>query len=159
MDGGLDDPLMRMHRWEALRQRLASSAAGRLGPVVDEVVEAIATVLHRHAPVTVTVTVEGAETSASVQLLWQNGQLMVVRHEPSAPQAANGPAARPAATGPAVRPAANGPAAATGPAVRTGESSEETAARLAELIRRDPSLLEGRDDWGGPRAGGYGVSD
>ena len=150
MDVGLDDPLMRMHRWEAHRQRLASSAAGRLGPVVDVVVEAIATVLHRHAPVTVTVTVEGAETSASVQLLWQNGQLMVVRHEPSAPQAANGPA---------VRPAANGPAAATGPAVRTGESSEETAARLAELIRRDPSLLEGRDDWGGPRAGGYGVSD
>src|SRR5437764_12698792 len=82
MDGGLDDPLVRMHRWDALRQRLANSAAGRLEPVVDEVIEAIASVLHRHGPVTVTVTFDGAETRTSVQLSWHEGQLVVARSAP-----------------------------------------------------------------------------
>src|SRR5438034_11507276 len=133
MDGGLDDPLVRMHRWEALRQRLANSAAGRLGPVVDDVVEAIATVLHRHGPVTGSFTVEGSEAQVTAQLWWQDGELVVVRSEPRAV-----------------------PGAA---ATRAGESSEETAARLAELIRRDPSLLDGRDNWGAPPSGRSGVSD
>jgi hypothetical protein len=154
MDGGLDDPLVRMHRWDALRQRLANSAAGRLGPVVDEVVEAIATVLYRHGPVTVTVTVEGIEARTTVQLGWQDGQLMVTRHEGPQPAASRPPANGPPANGPP----ANGPPA-NGPPVQPGESSEEIAARLAELIRRDPSLLEGRDNWGAPRPGGHGVSD
>jgi hypothetical protein len=133
MDGGLDDPLVRMHRWDALRQRLANSAAGRMGPVVDEVVEAIATVLHRHGPLTVSVTVEGAEAQVTAQLSWRDGQLVVTRSEPHAV-----------------------PGAA---ALRAGETSEETAARLAELIRRDPSLLEGRENWGAPPSGRSGVSD
>jgi hypothetical protein len=128
MDGGLDDPLVRMHRWDALRQRLANSAAGRLGPVVDEVVEAIAAVLHRHGQVTVTVIVEGGETRTTAQLGWHDGQLVLTRTEPQA-------------------------VAASG-AGRPGETSEETATRLAELIRRDPSLLDGRDQRGGPRPGG-----
>jgi len=124
MDGGLDDPLVRMHRWDALRQRLANSAAGRLGSVVDEVVEAIATVLHRHGEVAVSVTVEGGEAQITAQLSWQDGQLVVVRSEPQAVPGAAPP--------------------------RAAETSDETAARLAELIRRDPSLLDGRDNWGGP---------
>ena len=127
MDGGLDDPLVRMHRWDALRQRLANSAAGRLGSVVDEVVEAIATVLHRHGPVTVSVTVEGGEAQVTAELSWQDGELVVARSEPHRVPAAAAPHAE--------------------------ETSEETAARLAELIRRDPSLLDGRDNWGAPPSG------
>jgi hypothetical protein len=123
MDGGLDDPLVRMHRWDALRQRLANSTAGRLEPVVDEVVEAIAAILQRHGPLTVTVTVEGAETRASAQLGWHDGRLTVARSEPHS--TANEPGSAPPA-----------------------ETSEETAARLADLIRRDPSLLDGRERWG-----------
>src|SRR5712691_5543926 len=65
MDGGLDDPLVRMHRWDALRQRLANSTAGRLDPVVDEVVEAVAAVLQRNGPLTVTVTVDGVVARVS----------------------------------------------------------------------------------------------
>jgi hypothetical protein len=130
MDGGLDDPLVRMHRWDALRQRLANSAAGRLGPVVDEVIEAVATVLHRHAPVTVTLIVEGSEARTTAQLAWHEGQLVVARTEPQ-PLAASGTGAG---------------------AGQPAETSEETAARLADLIRQDPSLLDGRDQWGGPRA-------
>ena len=52
MDGGLDDPLVRMHRWDALRQRLANSTAGRLDPVVDEAVEALIAVLQRYPALT-----------------------------------------------------------------------------------------------------------
>jgi len=124
MDGGLDDPLVRMHRWDALRQRLANSTAGRLEPVVDEVVEAIAAVLQRHGPLTVTVTVEGAEARASAQLGWHDSRLTVARSESQSTVAEPDTAPPP-------------------------ETSEETAARLAELIRRDPSLLDGRERWGG----------
>jgi hypothetical protein len=122
MDGGLDDPLVRMHRWDALRQRLANSSAGRLEPVVDEVVEAIAAVLQRHGPLTVTVTVEGTEARSSAQLGWHDGRLTVARSE-APPVSGNGPEPLP-------------------------ETSEETASRLADLIRRDPSLLDGRERWG-----------
>jgi hypothetical protein len=124
MDGGLDDPLVRMHRWDALRQRLANSTAGRLEPVVDEVVEAVAAVLQRHGSLTVTVTVEGAEARASAQLGWHEGRLTVARSESQSIAPETGTAPPP-------------------------ETSEETAARLAELIRRDPSLLDGRERWGG----------
>lgn len=119
MDGGLDDPLVRMHRWDALRQRLANSSTGRLEPVIDEVIEAIAAVLQRHGPLTVTVTVEGAEARSSAQLGWHDGRLTVARSE-APPASGNGPEPLP-------------------------ETSEETAARLADLIRRDPSLLDGRE--------------
>ncbi len=135
MDGGLDDPLVRMHRWDALRQRLASSAAGRLEPVVDEVIEAIATVLHRHGQVEVTVTVENAEARMTAQLGWREGQLVASRSEPQ-PQ----PQPQPPPPGPVPN--------------RIAETSDETAARLAELIRRDPSLLDGRDQRGDGHPGG-----
>ncbi|OLE26708.1 MAG: hypothetical protein AUG44_12155 [Actinobacteria bacterium 13_1_20CM_3_71_11] len=123
MDGGLDDPLVRMHRWDALRQRLANSTAGRLDPVVDEAVEALIVILQRHPSLTFTVTVEGNGARASAQLGWQDGRLTVARSE----------------------------AQATAPVSATEgeETSAETAARLAELIRRDPSLLDGRERWNG----------
>jgi hypothetical protein len=141
MDGGLDDPLVRMHRWDALRQRLANSTAGRLEPVVDEVIEAIAAVLQRHGTLTVTVTVEGAETRVSAQLGWHDGRLTVARSEPESTAGGNGTAAVTATA------AVTGIAAVTATAPPV-ETSEQTAARLAELIRRDPSLLDGRERWG-----------
>ncbi|OLB80825.1 MAG: hypothetical protein AUI14_05345 [Actinobacteria bacterium 13_2_20CM_2_71_6] len=126
MGGGLDDALARMARWDALRQRLANAAAGRVEPAVNEVIEAIGAVLQRHGPLTVTVSVEGVETVTTAQLVWRDGQLTVARSEPQAvPEAARPPA----------------------------ETSDQTAARLAELIRRDPSLLDGRDDLPGAAPG------
>ena len=121
MDGGLDDPLVRMHRWDALRQRLAHSTAGRLDPVVDEAVEALIAILQRHPSLTFTLTVEGNEARASAQLSWQDGRLALTRSD----------------------------AQATVGATEPQETSAETAARLAELIRRDPSLLDGRERWNG----------
>src|SRR2546423_12792371 len=116
MDGGLDARLVRMPRWAALRQRLANSAAGRLEPVVDEVIEAIASVLHRHGPVTVTVTFDGAETRTSVQLSWHEGQLVVARSEPQ-PQPQPQPQPLPADSGPApVSPPRPAPTPAPAPA-------------------------------------------
>jgi hypothetical protein len=121
MDGGLDDPLVRMHRWDALRQRLAHSTAGRLDPVVDEAVEALIAILQRHPSLTFTVTVEGNEARASAQLSWQDGRLLLTRSD----------------------------AQATVHATEPEETSAETAARLADLIRQDPSLLDGRERWNG----------
>jgi hypothetical protein len=154
MDGGLDDPLVRMHRWDALRQRLAHSTAGRLEPVVDELVEAVAAVLQRHGPLTVTVTLEGAETRASAQVDWHDGRLTVARSEPEStesqyaePQYAESQYAEPHYAPPQyAEPQFAAPETGTAP---PPETSEETAARLAELIRRDPSLLDGRERWGG----------
>jgi hypothetical protein len=122
MDGGLDDPLVRMHRWDALRQRLAHSTAGRLDPVVDEAVEALIAILQRHPSLTFTVTVEGNEARASARLGWQDGRLVLTRSDAQATVDATEP---------------------------HEETSAETAARLAELIRRDPSLLDGRERWNG----------
>ena len=131
MDGGLDDPLVRMHRWDALRQRLANSSAGRLEPVVDEAVDALVALVQRHPSLTFTVTVEGTEARASAQLGWQDGRLTLTRSD--ARSTANS------------TPAGNSVDGSAAPV----ETSEETAARLAELIRRDPSLLDGRDRWNG----------
>jgi hypothetical protein len=79
MSGGLDDALARMDRWEALRQRLAGSEGDRGEPVVDEVLEAIGTVLRRHGPRTVTVAVEGPDRVTTARLDWRDGHLTVER--------------------------------------------------------------------------------
>src|SRR5690348_1786458 len=128
MDGGLDDPLARMHRWEALRQKLAVSRGTRLEPVVDEVVDALAELVRRHGGLTLTVVVEDARAQAAVRLAWEDGRLVVNRVDPSAVAE---------------------PAEAEAPAGSAGGStpSPDTAARLAELIRRDPWVLEDRNPW------------
>ena len=114
MSGGLDDALARMDRWEALRLRMAGPTADQEDPVVAEVVEAVGAVLRRHGPVIVTVTVEGVgHAGKTVRIGWQDGRLTVEREAP----------------------------AGTAPQHRDSETTDQTAARLAELIRRDPSLL------------------
>ena len=96
----LDESLERMARWEALRQRMAGQH--RDDTVVDELIEAVGTVLQRHGPLAVTVTVEAGAEPATVRLDWRDGQLSVAR---------------------------------------VGAQPPRTAAALAELIRKDPSLL------------------
>lgn len=106
MSGGIDEALERMRRWEALRLRMAGP--GRGDPVVEELVEAVGSVLHRHGEVTVTLAVEGTAEPVTLRLAWAEGRVVVT------PVAVEQPAA---------------------------ESTEQTAARLAELIRKDPSVL------------------
>jgi hypothetical protein len=106
--GGLDEALERMRRWEALRRRMAGP--GRGAPVVEELIEAIGPVLHRHGEVTVTLAVEGTDEPVELRLRWADGRLSVT----------------PVVT------VAEPPAQ---------ETTEQTAARLAELIRKDPSVL------------------
>jgi hypothetical protein len=55
----------------------------------------------------------------SAQVGWRDGQLVAARTEP---QSVPGPTA-----------------------AHPGEPPDETAARLAELIRRNPTLLDGRE--------------
>jgi hypothetical protein len=100
--------------------RVAGAAAGQEDRVVAEVVEAVGSVLSRHGPGTVTVTVEGAGGAGTARIGWQDGRLIVEREaltdEREAP-------------------------ASTAPKRPVSETTDQAAARLAELIRRDPSLL------------------
>jgi hypothetical protein len=141
MDGSLDDPLARMHRWEALRQKLAVRRGTRLEPVVEEVVEAL-TELVRRRGVTVTVIVEDAQAQAGVRLAGQDGRVAVGRIDPSEPAEA-GPDAGDHAGNHGPDQAGNHGGTRAGGA----PPSSDTAARLAELIRRDPWLLDDRDRW------------
>jgi hypothetical protein len=106
----LDEGLERMRRWEALRRRMAGPGRGE--PVVEELIEAIGAVLHRHGEVTVTLSVEGTAEPVTLRLHWQDGHLQV--------------------------------ASEVSPAEPVPETPEQTAARLAELIRQDPSVLRPR---------------
>jgi hypothetical protein len=206
MSGGLDDALARMDRWEALRQRIAGPALDRTEPVVDEIIEAIGTVLRRHAPHTITVTIEAADHTTSARIGWHDGRLTVEPGvapvsdgrpggEPSASQAGQAGAGQ-AGTGRFASSGDDGrlngepsagrgddswqsgePSAGRGGDGRLGEGGltidrftgpdadgrfsidrsgsrggtrpsepetlDQTAARLAELIRQDPSLLHG----------------
>ena len=112
MSGGLDEALERMARWEALRRRREAAGPGRGDPVVEELIEAIAPILHRHGEVAVTLTVDGTPDPVPLRLSWQDGKL-AVDPVPTAPGTAEPPVETPA----------------------------QTAARLAELIRQDPSML------------------
>ena len=113
VSGGLDDALARMDRWEALRLRMSGGVPERGDPVVDELIEVIGPVLRRYGPVIVTLAVEGVGHATTVRIGWHDGQLTVDR----------------VATGAGALPG------------HETESADQTAARLAELIRQDPSLL------------------
>jgi len=142
MDGSLDDPLARMHRWEALRQKLAVSRGEHLEPVVGEVVDALEEIVHRRAPVAVTVIVEDDRVRAGVRLAWRDERLVVSRVDPAQLRGEpdDAPVERTRRVNGAAAPAAS-------PAAPDPGASPDTAARLAELIRRDPSLLEQPDPW------------
>jgi hypothetical protein len=141
MRGEPGDAMARMKRWDAVRQRLAN-ATHSSDEVVDEVIKAVSEVVQRHDSLTVTVTVDDSHSLATARVVRLNGEVQVTRLEPrpAAPEPAHEPAAAP------VRDVGRVPWP-----VREAETLDQTAARLAELIRQDPSLLDNSRDDGATR--------
>jgi hypothetical protein len=160
MRGELDDALARLRRWDEVRQRLATgsgraSVPGRPaeppaahgaapvpasepaptpGPAVEEMINAIGEIVRRHPQLTVAVTIAEAGTSWTAELVGrENAEPAVTRLEYET--STNG-----VAPAPQVRP----PTLPGRP--ESAESAERTTARLAELIRQDPSLLDPPDE-------------
>jgi hypothetical protein len=143
-----------MKRWEALRQRLADGT-GQPVHIVDEVVGAVSDVVRQHDAVTVTVTVDDGGNLSTVRIVHHGGQLEITHLQqqappppPALPVAAAPPAALPVPAAPPAEPRRNGDMPrAIRPEWRSRDSEtlDQTAARLAELIRQDPSLLDGND--------------
>jgi hypothetical protein len=158
MRGEPGDAMARMKRWDAVRQRLAGANAGS-DQIVEEVVRAVGEVIQQHPDaLTVTVTVDDAGALATIRIVQRQGQLEITRLQPQPlppPPLAGGPSYDPhslpvAGRRPAPAPPAPPPPVAAPPPVarpawpqREAETLDQTAARLAELIRQDPSLLEG----------------
>jgi hypothetical protein len=158
MRGEPGDAMARMKRWEAVRQRLAD-ANGHSAQTVDEVVNAVSEVVRQHEALTVTVTVDDGEELSTVRIVRHAGQLNVTRLQPLAtpppppPSPPPAPPAPPAPTSPAPPPPSDprwhGDTPWAGQVLRPDrrerdpETLDQTAARLAELIRQDPSLLDG----------------
>ncbi|MEO3928197.1 hypothetical protein ABGB07_30655 [Micromonosporaceae bacterium B7E4] len=137
MRGELDDALARMERREALQRRRAQEAAARAGSPVEEVTDAVQRVVAQHPNVAVTMWVADGPKISAMHVAWSDGAVTVR------------PAAEPAL------PTAGQPPHSWPMSVRTVPSwadpedppAPDAAARLADLIRRDPSLL-GPDDHG-----------
>ncbi|MDM4721085.1 hypothetical protein QTQ03_16315 [Micromonospora sp. WMMA1363] len=144
MRGGLDETLARLaRREEALRRRStdpggdtdppASLAAGQHRarapePLpVDEVAEAVRRIVQRHPALAVELRVAHDSRAYPLRVAWSEGSV-TVSAEPAPPPA--WPLS--ARTVPAWSSRLDGPAA-------------DPAARLADLIRRDPSLLSDID--------------
>jgi len=156
MRGDPGDAMARMKRWEALRQRLADGT-GQPVHIVDEVVGAVSDVVRQHDAVTVTVTVDDGGNLSTVRIVQRGGQLEIThlqQQAPPPPPALTVPPAPPAEprlpvpAAPPAEPRRNGDAPrAIRPEWRSrdAETLDQTAARLAELIRQDPSLLDGND--------------
>jgi len=160
--GELDDALARLRRWDEVRQKLASGAtsgadveadptpppppppeppAGPVpGPAVDEAVAAVGEVVRRYPRTAIVVTVRDQGTFWTAHLaIGADGQVEVTRAEPrdagEAPQPTK-PVAAESGIGPVGR----------GMSPPSGETPERAASRLADLIRRDPSLLDPPDE-------------
>lgn len=155
MRGGLDDALDRLARRDELRKRALSSSDGPAaflpanGSVssssssspdgLAEVVEVVRRVVERHPDLAVTVYGQQGRTSAEVRIGHQDGVVRVVV------VAAEGPASSLEVPGSldVPRPAPSPPPAWP----LSADGGPGAAARLAELIRQDPSLLAGPDDY------------
>jgi hypothetical protein len=134
MRGELDDALARMARREQLQRRVAEQAAG--GPV-DEVVEAVRRVVAQHPALAVRLWVEDGSVPSLVRVAWSEGAVTVTPETIAAPADSGATPSWPMSvrTVPAWAAAADG-------------LTDAPAARLAEMIRRDPSLLDGTDNGG-----------
>jgi hypothetical protein len=145
--GGLDDALERLARRDQLRKRVAptsvsssdddDSGIGSSG-AIGEVVEAVRRIVERHPGLSVTVYGEEGEVSAEIRIARRDGvvEATVVAAEGPVSATAPVPAQPPALPGPPAWPlATDGTPSAAG-----------AAARLAELIRQDPSLLGGPEE-------------
>jgi hypothetical protein len=116
----------------------------RLEPVrvawspVDDVIEAVRLVVAHHPRLAVTLWAEDGSTGAAVRVEWVDGVVTVTPDdEPAAAMPSAG------APPPSFPVAVQTPPAWAPP---TEAGANESAARLAELIRRDPSLLRAADD-------------
>ncbi|MEV0728797.1 MULTISPECIES: hypothetical protein [Polymorphospora] len=152
MRGELDDALARLARRDELKRRLAAEAPPApeppppAGPTpADEVTAAVREVVSRHPDMAVTLSVHTGASAALLRVQWTAGEVTVTvgpaTTDVRAPAATHAPGAATAA--PPAWPAGTGQPW-TGPAdsAATGRS----AARLAELIRSDPSLLDGYEN-------------
>lgn len=144
MRGELDDTLARMARREELQRRRAS--AGR--STVDEVIEAVQRVVARHPGLSVTMSVAEGGTTSVVRVEWAGGNIAVAPAVAPAVEASIVPAVEPPVRGSATTASAprggwpmSGKTVPEWAAAADG-LSPDPAARLAELIRRDPSLLD-----------------
>jgi hypothetical protein len=153
MRGELDDTLARLARREEAQRRRAEQVAAETRSPTDEVTEAVQRVVARHPDITVTILVARGQDTATRHITWSEGQVVAI------PVA--GPVSATAIDPPTNAPTRPGPAP-TGPpdvpswpmSVKTVPSwasasdglAEDPAARLADLIRRDPSLLGSPDD-------------
>jgi len=135
MRGELDDALARMERREALQRRRAQEAAARVESPVDEVTEAVTRVVAEHRSLAVTMWVADGPSISAMHVAWVDG-IVTVRPaaEPALPTAGQPPHSWPMS----VR-------TVPGWADPDDPPTPDAAARLADLIRRDPSLL-GPDD-------------
>lgn len=170
MRGGLDDALERLARRDQLRKRVAPSghassngngsegavaangATGAADPngitsaigisggigsagAIGEVVEAVRRIVERHPALSVTVYGEEGEVSAEIRIARREGvvEATVVAAEGPLSATASVPVPRPALPGPPAWPLST-------------DGTPGPAARLAELIRQDPSLLAGPEE-------------
>jgi hypothetical protein len=131
--GELDDALARIARREELERRLATEqAAGGQRPL-DELIEAVRRVVAQHPTLTVQLWADDGTATSSVRVAWSDGTVAVgPEGEPVAPDGAVAPSWP--------RPVYPAPGSTTAPG-----GVDAPAARLAELIRQDPSLLDGID--------------
>ncbi len=136
MRGELDDALARMARREALQRQRAAEAAGRAASPADEVTEAVQRVVGQHPSVAVTMWVADGSSLTALHIGWSDGVVTVrPAAEPALPTAGEPPHSWPLA----VRTAPNW----------TDHREREAggpAARLADLIRRNPSLLHDAEE-------------
>ncbi|MFC7549733.1 hypothetical protein [Plantactinospora sp. GCM10030261] len=173
MRGELDDALARMARMERLQRRRAAEAPDNQRSGLDDLVEAVRRVVAQHPGVRVTLWAEDGVQGAGVRVEWSGGEVVVSADDqplpmPSAgappdlpPDAAppdlpspDAPTDLPSAGTPPGQPNASTtyrslpvpPPSVWVPAPASEQDTNESAARLAELIRRDPDLLRAPDD-------------
>lgn len=144
MRGELEDTLARMARREELQRRRA--AAGRTS--VDELIEAVQRVVARHPGLAVTMSVAEGDTTSVLRVEWAGGNIAVAPAVAPAVEASIVPAVDSPGAGRSAmdaQPRTAWPLSGkTVPdwAADSDGLTDDPAARLAELIRRDPSLLD-----------------
>jgi hypothetical protein len=146
--GGLDDALERLARMDQLRRRAESAAGGApTAHGLAEAIEAVRRVVERYPDLAITVYGQQGQASAEVRIEREGGvvRATVVSVEGPMPAEAD-PALGFGAKG-AVLPAEIPPPLAPPPTwPMAHEDPHNAAARLAEMIRQDPSLLASPDD-------------
>ncbi|MEH1015244.1 hypothetical protein V6U90_19280 [Micromonospora sp. CPCC 206060] len=147
MRGELDEALARMARREELLRRRSASGEGQNaappgGDPVAEVTEAVRRVVAAHPGLSVHLDVAHGGAARHLRIAWSDGTVTVTAGT-SAEQPQRGPVTRvdePAGSPPPAWPLPVTPFPAG--SVDTDGLSDDPEARLAELLRRNPTLLE-----------------